>query len=95
MNVLRYRRVVATVCAIAFAILASVAASHLHIGADQDEACAVCAAFAGKLESPVAQPPALAPVALAFWRCEVPQDAQVRHRLVVILPPSCGPPEVA
>jgi len=94
-NVLRNRRLVATVCAIAFAILASISATHLHVGADQDEACAVCAAFAGKLESPVAKLPVVAPVALGFWRCDVQPAPQVRQLLVVALPPSCGPPEVA
>jgi hypothetical protein len=89
------QRLVCGVTAVVFAILVSVAASHLHVGADQDEACALCAAFAGKLEGTSAPPlPAPTAVAVALRVPALPQP-QISSPSVVALPPSCGPPPVA
>ena len=44
------RALIAAVSAVAFALLVSIAATHLHTGVDSDEACAVCAAVIGKLQ---------------------------------------------
>jgi hypothetical protein len=92
---MRYRILIATASVVAFVVLVSVAATHLHIGADADEACAVCAAVIGKLEGPAA-PPAVVPPADAaqFWQRFL-AAAQVARGVVVVLPPSCGPPDVA
>jgi hypothetical protein len=89
------QRLVCAVTAVVFTILVSVAASHLHIGADQDEACAVCAAFAGKLEGASAPPvPAPAGMAIALHVPALSQP-QITSPSVVALPPSCGPPAAA
>jgi hypothetical protein len=91
----RYRTLIAVVSAAAFALLVSVAATHLHVGADADEACAVCAAVIGKLESPPPPPVVVPPASLAqFWQPFL-AAAQVARGVVVVLPPSCGPPAVA
>lgn len=91
---MRYRVLIATASVVAFAALVSVAATHLHIGADADEACAVCAAVIGKLEGPPAPPVVIPPATLAqFWQRFV-AAAQVARGVVVVLPPSCGPPDV-
>ena len=90
-----FHRVVCGVTAVVFAILVSVAATHLHVGADQDEACALCAAFAGKLEGASAPPlPAPTAMAVALHVPALPQP-QITPPSVVALPPSCGPPPVA
>ena len=92
---MRYRTLIAVVSAAAFALLVSVAATHLHIGADADEACAVCAAVIGTLESPPPPPVVIPPASLAqFWQ-QFLAAAQVARGVVVVLPPSCGPPTVA
>ena len=91
---MRYRTLIAVVSAAAFALLVSVAATHLHVGADADEACAVCAAVIGKLEGPPAPPVVVPPADLAqFWQ-QFLAAAQVARGVVVVLPPSCGPPDV-
>jgi hypothetical protein len=87
------QRIAVAVVLFAFALLASIAASHLHVGADQDEFCSLCAAFgAGKLEPPSAA--AVVPVALSLtlFLCEHESPSQVPRSLPVVLPPSCGPP---
>ena len=79
--------------AIAFTLLVSVAASHLHIAPDADEACAVCAAFAGKIEGPSAALPTLAPARLVYTVCANPVSRPVPPAPAHILPPTCGPPQ--
>jgi hypothetical protein len=95
MRISRRSRLTAAVTAIAFAILVSVAASHVHVGADADRVCAVCAAFAGKLEGPTCKVVVPHPVLVAFREREVPEAASVPRSFSVVLPPSCGPPRVA
>jgi len=85
----------AAVTAIAFAILVSISATHLHIGADADEACALCAAFAGKLEGPVAKVPVPPRITVGYLETESQPAPQVQQAYIVVLPPSCGPPLVA
>jgi hypothetical protein len=79
--------------AIAFTLLVSVAASHLHITPDGDEGCAVCAAFAGKIEGPSAAVPALAPASFAYTVCSTPVSRPVPATPAHLLPPTCGPPQ--
>ena len=89
------QRLVCGVTAVVFTILVSVAVSHLHVGADQDAACAVCAAFAGKLEgasTSTTAPPTAVVVAL---RIAVLPRPQIASSALIALPPSCGPPLVA
>ena len=88
-------RLVLAVTAAAFAILVSLAGSHLHVGPDDDEACAVCTAFADKLHD--AAPPngvvrAFVAVHLVVATLPQPQRIGVAPTLP---PPSCGPPIVA
>ena len=47
---------VCALTALCFAVLASLAATHLHLGPEADEACAVCAAVVGKVAGPSAAP---------------------------------------
>ena len=87
------QRIAAAIVLLAFALLASIAASHLHVGADQDELCSLCAAFgAGKLEPP--SPAAAVPVvaSLTYFVRGVESPSQVSRTTPVVLPPSCGPP---
>ena len=90
-----YRAVMAAVAAVAFAILVSVAATHLHIGLDADEGCAVCAAFVGKLEGPSAPSIAVPPVAVSYFARPIRVAPHVASLALVVLPPSCGPPRFA
>ncbi len=90
-----YRTVVAGVSALAFVFLVSVAATHLHVGAEGDDGCAVCAAVVGKLEGPSSPAVAVAPAGVAFLE-QPPQSAPRFERVIlVVLPPSCGPPLLA
>jgi hypothetical protein len=89
-------RIAAAIVLVAFALLTSIAASHLHVGADQDQYCSLCAAFgAGKLKTPSAGGAAARPLALSYWRLEGDSDSQLAHSAPVMLPPSCGPPRIA
>jgi len=90
-------RLVLVVTTLAFAILVSVAASHLHVGADQDESCSICAAFGvGKLKGPNPSVAIPAPVIVTYLRQEPKRAPALAHNVVVVvLPPSCGPPAVA
>lgn len=86
-------RIVCAVVALCFVLLATLAATHLHVGADGDEACAVCAAVVGKLAGPS---PSLAPSASLESSYRVASIAAPRPLLLkfaVLLPPSCGPPD--
>lgn len=93
----RLQRIAAAIIAVAFAILVSVAASHLHLGADQDEACSICAAFGiGKVKGPTPNVVVPAPVVVTYLRQETQSAPPLAHNVVVVvLPPSCGPPLVA
>ena len=88
-------RLVLVVTALAFTILVSVAASHLHVTADDDRDCAICAAFAGKVEGPSASVAILAPAIAVYvdraWR----PRRQIARSTPILVPPSCGPPLVA
>jgi hypothetical protein len=89
-------RIAAAVVLVAFALLTSIAAGHLHVGADQDQYCSLCAAFgAGKLKTPSAGGVAPRPLALSYWRLECDGGSQLSHSAPVVLPPSCGPPRIA
>jgi hypothetical protein len=90
----RYRKFVCAITGIAFALLVSIEASHLHIGIEPD-ACPLYTAFAGKVEGPSAEVTLSQPVLVAYYQpveCGAPD---VAHCVVVVLPPSRGPPQVA
>ncbi len=91
----RHVRLTVAVTAIAFAILVSVAATHLHVGHDAEDGCAVCAAFAGKLEGSSAKVVVPKPAVLVFLSTPVRETAQLARSIVVVLPPSRGPPPAA
>lgn len=94
----RLQRIAAAITAVAFSVLVSVAAGHLHVGADQDEACSICAAFGiGKLKGPTPSVAVPAPVVVTYFRQETLHPSPLAHHVVVVvvLPPSCGPPLVA
>lgn len=86
------RRAVFALTGIAFVALVSIAATHLHIDADADEACAVCAAVAGKLAGPSAASAAKIGVQICIGRAIVPTGRLLALAPTVILPPSRGPP---
>jgi hypothetical protein len=86
-------RCVLALTTIAFTLLVSVAASHLHLGPDADEACAVCAAFAGKIEGPSVAAPMFAPASLGYADCAHPVARPVPPAPAHLLPPTCGPPQ--
>jgi hypothetical protein len=88
-------RVAAVLIGVAFAVLVSVAATHLHIGPDADEGCAVCAAVIGKLEGPSAPPLALAACPCAYAAPQIQVAQRPAAAALVVLPPSCGPPHFA
>jgi hypothetical protein len=84
---------VLSVTAGAFALLVSVAASHLHIAPDADEACAVCAAFAGKIEGPSLAVPTVAVATAVHTVCIAPVARLHPLPPAHLLPPTCGPPQ--
>ena len=87
------QRIAAAIVLLTFAVLASIAASHLHVGAEQDEFCSLCAAFgAGKLEPPSPPVTIATPVSLTYFVPDVERPSQVSRSTPVVLPPSCGPP---
>jgi hypothetical protein len=86
-------QLVLALTALAFTLLVSVAASHLHIAPDADEACAVCAAFAGKIEGPSAAVPMFALASVVYTVCAKPVSRPVPPAPAHILPPTCGPPQ--
>lgn len=92
---LLFTRLVLAVTAAAFAIVVSVAASHVHAVPDEDEACAVCTAFAGKLHDSAPAQAVVRPffiVPLVVAALSEPQRLSVAPTLP---PPSRGPPVVA
>lgn len=89
------RNAVIAVTAIAFALLVSLAATHLHITPDEDEACAVCVAFAGKIEGPSAFVPSVAASEVAHVIVATSGSGVIPPAVAVLLPPSCGPPQDA
>lgn len=89
------RRAIVALTGIAFAILVSVAATHLHIGADADERCAVCAAVAGKLAGPKPAPHATLGAEIATWLAALPSGHSSPRLFSVVLPPSRAPPAIS
>jgi len=79
----------------AFALLVSVAASHLHIAADDNDGCAVCAAFAGKLEGPSTYVPTVAVATVVHVAGPVPVERPAPPAAAHLRPPYCGPPQRA
>jgi hypothetical protein len=77
----------------AFALLVSVAASHLHLAPDNDEACAVCAAFAGKIETPSAYVPTVAMATVIHVAVAAPVVRLAPPAPAHLWPPNCGPPQ--
>jgi len=91
-----YRKIVAGVSALAFVFLVSLAATHLHVGAEGDDGCAVCAAVVGKLEGPSLPAIDIAPPSVAYpGQYPLLLAARIERVYVVVLPPSCGPPSLA
>jgi len=89
------RRAIVALTAIAFVVLVSVAATHLHIGADADEGCAVCAAVAGKLAGPKAAPDAKLGAEITTWLAALPSGRSSPRLFSVVLPPSRAPPAIS
>ena len=82
-----------TLTGIAFTVLVSVAATHVHIAPDADEGCALCAAFAGKIEGPSVSVPPAAVAAVIQTVCVAPVPRLLPLAPAHLLPPTCGPPQ--
>jgi predicted Na+-dependent transporter len=87
------RRVVCLLTALCFTWLASLAATHLHLSPEADEACAVCAAVVGKVAGPAATPAINLGLETNNWLPIGPRQYSPLVALAVVLPPSCGPPD--
>jgi len=87
-----WRRISCALIALAFASLVSLAATHLHIGPDADQDCAICTAVIGKLEGPSALPVADLGPDVGHRQPIVPIQRPLALVVAVVLPPSCGPP---
>jgi hypothetical protein len=86
------RKLVTGITTLAFAVLVSVAATHLHVGADTDDGCAVCAAVIGKLEGPGSPPLVVAAASVDYVQTQFRAAPRLERSFVVVLPPACGPP---
>jgi hypothetical protein len=86
---------VAAVAAVAFLVLVFGASTHVHMDADGDEGCAVHMAVVGKLEGPSTPPVVVSPVSVAYHQQQPQRSAQIARAAPVVLPPSCGPPQLA
>ncbi len=71
------QRVVCALAALCFAWLASVAATHLHIGLDA---------------GPNAAPAIKLALEINYWEAITPSQYSRLIAVAVVLPPSCGPP---
>jgi len=91
----RHRVAIAAAAAVAFLVLVFGASTHVHMDADGDEGCAVHMAVVGKFEGP-SSPPIVVPPASVTYRSQQPQGSrQIAPASPVVLPPSCGPPQLA
>ncbi len=86
------RRLVTAWTAMCFAVLVSIAASHLHLGADVNETCTVCAAVTGQLAGPSSASVAVPTLEISRWVQIVESPVPSPRVRAVVLPPSCGPP---
>jgi hypothetical protein len=94
-DLFRSRTLITALTAIAFAMLVSLAATHLHIsGADQD-GCEICTSVVGKLSTPVTIDAASPPHCVAFAAPDTTYRSAAPRRGLNLLPPSCGPPLAA
>ena len=82
------------VTATAFAILVSLAASHLQFVPD-DDACVVCTAFEDDLHEADLPQEAARPVVVVHLVVAALPQSQRLGVTPTLLPPSCGPPVVA
>lgn len=87
-----WRPFVGALTILAFAALVSLAATHLHVVADDDAACAICTAVVGKVNGPSA-PPALGVAPdLGHPQPIVPNERPRALAPSFVVPPSRGPP---
>jgi hypothetical protein len=91
----RYRASIAAVAAAAFLVLVFGASTHVHMDPDGDEGCAVHMAVVGKLEGPSSPPITVPPASVAYHRQQPQRAPQIARAAPVVLPPSCGPPQLA
>jgi hypothetical protein len=92
---LLFARLVLALTAAAFAIVVSVAASHVHVVPDEDNACSVCTAFDGKLHDGDPAQAAAHPFLLPHLVVATLPEPQRPGLAPTLTPPSCGPPVVA
>jgi len=88
----RSRSLIATLTAIAFALLVSLAALHVHTTEADQDGCAICTAVIGKVSGPPPVVAALPPVFTAFVVADTCDAPAAPRRAQNLLPPSCGPP---
>ena len=93
---MRHRVAVAAAAAVAFLVLIFGASTHVHMDADGDAGCAVHMAVVGKLEGPSTPPVVVPPAGVAYHQQEQPRGSpQIARAAPVVLPPSCGPTQLA
>jgi hypothetical protein len=91
----RYRACIAAVVAVGFLVLVFGASTHVHTDRNGEDGCAVHMAVVGKLEGPSSPAVAVAPPSVVYL-CHALQSApRVERVILVVLPPSCGPPSFA
>jgi len=88
-------RLVFAFTALAFAIVASIAATHLHAVPDEDAACAICTAFGGKLHDSGRAEAVCTAFLLIHPLGKVLSEPQRVGVAPTLPPPSCGPPAAA
>jgi len=91
----RMRVLITLAVGLAFLLLVSVSAAHIHFKAVDEDGCSICAVVVGGLHSPpalqIAPPPRLPPLAT---RAHV-DTTFIGGTLQAARPPSCGPPKSA
>lgn len=86
---------IAAVAAVAFLVLIFGATTHVHMDPDGDEGCAVHLAVVGKFEGPSSPPIVIPPASVAYRSQQTQGSPQIAAASPVVLPPSCGPPQLA
>ena len=90
-----WRALAALGTAVCFAFLLTAAASHHHASGLEAHACLVCGVLSDELPTPTVPARAAPSLARLLYRVLVPSFYRYRSRATRLLPPSCGPPDLA
>jgi len=92
---MRSRAFVAALTAIAFALLVSLAATHVHLSSVDEDGCEICSAVVGHLATPATIHAVPTPLVIEFALLAASADRTPRWHRSNLLPPSRGPPHKA